>query len=110
MVQSSIAVPEQTHTCGALAGSISEIPKLIYWVALPILRKNQYDQVEEFWVTIRETGTHEQSVTKEEKRYSSEKARFGLINQGVCVTLWVYGLHGLTRTTSLWIWALPSAA
>ncbi|CAE7212401.1 unnamed protein product [Symbiodinium sp. CCMP2592] len=82
MARLSIAVPEQIHTCGALAGSTSEIPKLIYWVALAILRKNQYDLVEEFWVTIRETGTHEESVTKEEKRYSSEKARFGIINQG----------------------------
>ncbi|OLQ06025.1 hypothetical protein AK812_SmicGene10702 [Symbiodinium microadriaticum] len=36
-------------------------------------KKNQYDQVEEYWVTIRESGTVEESLTKEEKHYASDK-------------------------------------
>ncbi|CAE7891387.1 ANK3 [Symbiodinium necroappetens] len=38
------------------------------------VRKNQYDQVEEYWITSRESGTVEESLTKEEKHYASEKA------------------------------------
>ena len=48
-----------------------------------------YDGVEEFWVTIRETGSHTESLSREERQTGTEKASASFLVAHVVV----YSIH-----------------
>ena len=64
---------EKQYTCTCVVTVCScLLLRVVYTCPGP--RQNFYDGVEEFWVVLRESGSHEATLTKEERHTSSEKA------------------------------------